>query len=47
MYLVLSVTLSFMITVNICSKINSVVSGNKIFVTSLVDNILMDTLKIL
>ena len=41
MYVMVSVTLSFIISVIIVSKINSVVIGNKVLVESLVDKYIM------
>ena len=41
MYVMAEITLSSIISVNIGSKINSFVIGNKILVASLVDNVLM------
>ena len=42
MYVMVSITLSSIISVIMGSKINSFVIGNRILVTSLNDNVLMD-----
>ena len=41
MYVMVEITLSSIVSVNIGSKINSFVVGNKILVASVVDNALM------